>query len=81
MLLQCRSLGDLLLGGLRNLGDADGRAAFFAGIGPARFRGAALVVIEPRTAQLGPERLSQGVGAHAILPHRALEGLQGRSGT
>ena len=61
----------------RNMGNADGRAVFFAWVGPTRFRRAALVVIQPGAAELRPQRLRRGLGPYAILPQRALEGVEG----
>ena len=80
LVLQGVGLGDLVWGGPCNMGDADGRALFFAWVGPTRFRRAALVVIQPGAAELGPQRLRRGLGPHAILPQRALEGVEGRGG-
>ena len=80
-MLQGVGLGDLVGSGPRNAGDADGRAVFFAGVGPTRFRRAPLVVIQPGEAQLGPQRLRGGLGPYAILPQRALERVDGRGGT
>ena len=69
--------GDLVWSGPRNMGDAYGRAVFFAWVGPTRFRRAALVVIQPGAAELRPQRLRRALGPYAILPQRALEGVEG----
>ena len=78
-MLQGLSLGDLVWSGPCNVGDADGRAVFFARVGPTRFRGAPLVVIQPGAAELRPQRLRGGFGPYTLLAQRALEGVDGGS--